>query len=176
MLFRSVDHPCDRLHQHQQVDIPAGRCDLLPHRLRAWHRCVVRGVLMDDFEQLPKMAGWHDNLAVKGEVAYITAAKIKPNYKFIFHGTDSMGWASGPAIGSLDFNGPEMKFEGNADESAKVFFDFIAKSFKTRLEEERMAEREACAKVCEELRYDGYEMVPYDRVLASRIRARSNHG
>jgi len=36
------------------------------------------------------------------------------------------------------------------------------------------AEREACAKVCEELRYDGYEMVPYDRVLASRIRARGN--
>ena len=34
------------------------------------------------------------------------------------------------------------------------------------------AEREECAKVCEELRYDGYEMVPHDRVLAQRIRAR----
>lgn len=91
---------------------------------------------MEDFEQLPKMAGWHDSLTVKGEVNYITSAKVRPNYKFIFHGVNSMGWPNGPAIGSLDFNGPEMKFEGSADESAKVFFDYVAKHFRDRLREE----------------------------------------
>ena len=40
-------------------------------------------------------------------------------------------------MGTLDFNGPEMVFTGNAEESAKVFFDWIAKSFAGRLEEER---------------------------------------
>ena len=83
---------------------------------------------MEDFEQLPKMAGWHDSLTVKGEVNYITSAKVRPNYKFIFHGVNSMGWPNGPAIGSLDFNGP--------DESAKVFFDYVAKHFRDRLREE----------------------------------------
>ena len=55
-------------------------------------------------------------------------------------------------IGTLDFNGPEMVFTGNADESAKVFIDFVAERFSDRLKQEREAEREACAKVCEELR------------------------
>jgi hypothetical protein len=40
-------------------------------------------------------------------------------------------------IGVLDFSGPEMKFTGLADQSAKVFFDFVAKLFTARLESER---------------------------------------
>ena len=33
-------------------------------------------------------------------------------------------------------------------------------------------EREACASICEELKYDGYEMVKDNPVLARKIRAR----
>ena len=59
--------------------------------------------------------------------------------------------AAGETVGTLDFNGPEMVFTGNADESAKVFLDFFAKHFSNRLKQERETEREACAKVCEEV-------------------------
>ena len=92
---------------------------------------------MDDFEQLPKMAGWHEsNLAVPNGSGTISFASLKPNYSFVFHQPDDKGWANGPRIGSLDFNGPEMKFEGNADESAKVFFNYVANYFRERLREE----------------------------------------
>ena len=60
----------------------------------------------------------------------------KPNYNMTFH-------RDGKQIGVLDFNGPEMVFSGDMDESAKVFFDWIARSFKARLGQEREAEREA---------------------------------
>lgn len=88
---------------------------------------------MDDFKTLPKMVGWSEDNTVKAEVIY-TLSDIKPNHKFIFH-PPGVGH-TGPAIGSLDFNGPEMKFEGNADESAKVFFEYVAKYFHERLREE----------------------------------------
>lgn len=39
-------------------------------------------------------------------------------------------------IGTLDFNGQEMTFDGSADESARTFFDFLAKCFSGRLEQE----------------------------------------
>ena len=67
---------------------------------------------------------------------------IKPNYNIIFHRGNTQ-------IGVLDFNGPEMKFSGDMDESAILFIEVIANSFKARLEQERAEEREACAKVCE---------------------------
>jgi hypothetical protein len=44
-------------------------------------------------------------------------------------------------IGRLDLNGPTMKFEGDAEKSAKLFFDLIAQYFQKRLEEEREAGR-----------------------------------
>ena len=59
----------------------------------------------------------------------------KPNHNMTFHNQD------GKQIGALDFNGPEMTFTGDADESAKLFFDLIARSFKERLEQERADER-----------------------------------
>ena len=66
----------------------------------------------------------------------------KPNYNISFHRGNTK-------VGVLDFNGPEMTFSGDIDESAKLFFEIIATSFKGRLEQERAEEREACAKVCE---------------------------
>jgi len=39
-------------------------------------------------------------------------------------------------------------------------------------EKEIKAEREACALLCEELKYDGYEMVKDNPVLARKIRAK----
>ena len=63
----------------------------------------------------------------------------KPNYNIAFHNNDQ-------EIGKLDFNGPALVFTGDAEESAKVFIDWVARSFAGRLEEERKTEREACAK------------------------------
>ena len=70
-------------------------------------------------------------------------ANFKPNYSLTFH-------RDGKERGKFDFNGPEMLFEGDAAESAKVFVDWVARSFHGRLEEERAAEREACAQMCDE--------------------------
>lgn len=74
-------------------------------------------------------------LAFRGEL------KIKPDYCVRFSRAD------GSEIGALDFNGPEMLFRGEAEESAKVFFDWLAGWFAQRLRDER----EACAKICETL-------------------------
>ena len=91
---------------------------------------------MDDFEQLPKMAGWHEGLTAKSDPVSVTISQIRPNHVFLFHQMDAHGWGNGPLVGSLDFNGSEMKFVGDADASAKVFFDFLAKHFYERLREE----------------------------------------
>jgi hypothetical protein len=68
---------------------------------------------------------------------------IKPSY------TITIGNADGE-VGRLDFNGPKLIFTGDAEESAKVFLDFLAQSWSKRLQEERKAERKACAKICDE--------------------------
>jgi len=60
-----------------------------------------------------------------------------PNYNISFTN-------KGGEVGKLDFNGPEMKFIGNADESAKVLFDWLTEAFKLRLEQERKQERARC--------------------------------
>ena len=65
------------------------------------------------------------------------------NYTIQFH-------RGGNEVGRLDFNGEKMVFIGEAEESAKVFFDGLANWFDSRLKLEREIEREACAKVCEE--------------------------
>ena len=97
----------------------------------------------------------------------LSIGNTKPNYNISFHN-------NGKEIGKLDFNGPAMVFTGDAEESAKVFIDWLAQSFAGRLEEERKAEREACAKVCE----DAFSSSHAGRVvcdnLAYAIRARGN--
>jgi hypothetical protein len=74
----------------------------------------------------------------------LSIVNTKPNYNISFHN-------NGQEVGKLDFNGPKLVFTGDAEESAKVFIDWIARSFHGRLEEERKAERESCAKVCNDL-------------------------
>ena len=83
----------------------------------------------------------------------------KPNYNIAFHN-------NGQEIGKLDFNGPALVFTGDAEESAKVFVDWIARSFAARLEEERKAEREACLSVIKP------NATPME--IAAAIRARGN--
>ena len=94
----------------------------------------------------------------------LSVGAIKPNYNISFHN-------NGKEIGKLDFNGSALVFTGDAEESAKVFFDWIARSFHGRLEEERKAEREACAKVCET---HAPTTTPTWVSYATAIRARGN--
>lgn len=68
---------------------------------------------------------------------------IKQNYCMAFHNGEKQ-------IGLLDFNGDAMKFEGDAEASAKVFFDCLATWFEKRLEEEREATKEKAEKVCKD--------------------------
>lgn len=91
---------------------------------------------MEDFEEMPKMAGWHEAKLTVPEGQHLSIGNIKPNYNITFHRAGKDGWGNGEAIGGLDFNGPALKFEGDAEESAKVFIDWIATAFKGRLEEE----------------------------------------
>lgn len=66
------------------------------------------------------------------------------NYTISFHnGTE--------VVGKLNFNGPQMKFEGNADESVNAFVRAFGHWFDGRLKQEREAEREECAKVCDDM-------------------------
>jgi hypothetical protein len=83
---------------------------------------------MDDFDTLPKMAGWHEsNLVVP--TSRLSIGDFKPNHNMQFINSNGL-------VGTLNFNGPEMKFEGQADEAAKLFFDFVAKYFDQRLKDE----------------------------------------
>lgn len=86
----------------------------------------------------------------------LSLSNIKPSYKVAFHNGERN-------IGRLDFNSDAMVFEGDAEESAQAFFDYLAKYFANRLKEERDNEREACAKMCDEARAAR---------LAEKIRAR----
>jgi len=81
------------------------------------------------------MAGWHETKLTVPEDQHLSIGNIKPNYNITFY-RNSDGPGLGQAVGTLDFNGPELKFTGDAEESAKVFIDWIATAFKGRLEEE----------------------------------------
>ena len=69
-------------------------------------------------------------------------------------------------VGKLYFNGSKMVFTGNADESVDAFVRAFGHWFDGRLKQEREAEREACAKVC-----DGWTSADGDR-CAEAIRVR----
>ena len=56
---------------------------------------------------------------------FIFVSDEKPNYAITFRNKDGL-------IGTLDFNGPAMKFEGEAEESAKIFFGYISSMFEKR--------------------------------------------
>ena len=83
----------------------------------------------------------------------VSTFNFKPNYNISFHNNGEGG--TGKEVGKLDFNGPSLVFTGDAEESAKVFIDWIAGSFAGRLEDERKAEREACAKWVDHILKEG---------------------
>ena len=69
--------------------------------------------------------------AVKPETLHNVSMELpKPNYNIIFHNNE------GYVVGTLDFNGPGLYFEGNAEEGAIVFMDWISKIFQQRLKDE----------------------------------------
>ena len=102
--------------------------------------------MMDDFDDLPKMAGWHETKIAVPE-GQLQIAKFKTNYNLTFHNNHEGG--TGKQVGKFDFNGPEMIFEGDVAESAKVFVDWVANTFHGRLEEERKSELDACCDLLE---------------------------
>ena len=59
----------------------------------------------------------------------LSIGTIKPDYNICFT-------RDGKQIGKLDFNGPELVFTGEVATSARVFLDYLATCFKTRLEQE----------------------------------------
>ncbi len=83
-------------------------------------------------------------------------------------------------VGKMDFNGPQMKFEGNADESVDAFVRAFGHWFSERLKKEREAEREACAKLCDDVNQKAYDepddWSPWEAAdaCANAIRARGN--
>ena len=78
----------------------------------------------------------------------LTEYALSTDYNVEFH-------IDGRRIGRLDFNGGVMVFEGDAEESAKVFFDALAEKFADRLKEEREKEREACAQLVDHILCEG---------------------
>jgi hypothetical protein len=101
---------------------------------------------MEDFDDLPKMAGWHETKISVPE-GQLQIAKFKTNYNLTFHNNHEGG--TGKQVGKFDFNGPELIFEGDVAESAKVFVDWVANAFHGRLEEERKSELDACCDLLE---------------------------
>ena len=83
---------------------------------------------MEDFEHLPKMAGWHESKLLV-PTSKLQIADLKPNHNICFYNKDG-------EVARFNFNGPELKFTGNPDEGAKVFIDFAAKYFDQRLKDE----------------------------------------
>jgi hypothetical protein len=76
-----------------------------------------------------------------GELSYINQP---PNHTLQFH-------KEGKAIGTFNFNGDKMDFTGDVTESAKVFIDFVARTFHGRLLEERKKQIEIDAGICESI-------------------------
>jgi hypothetical protein len=100
------------------------------------------------------------------QTGQLAIREIKPNYNISFHN-------NGKEVGKLDFNGSALVFTGEAEESAKVFIDWIARNFAGRLEEERKAEREALIEITQALLRDD----PFDATASAiqlAIRARGN--
>ena len=63
-------------------------------------------------------------------VTTLTFKKPKENYSIRFHNSDN------EEVGVMDFNGAGLSFEGNAEQGAIVFLDWVAKTFTGRLQEE----------------------------------------
>ena len=84
--------------------------------------------MTDEFEELPKMAGWHESSLIVPTSSFAISA-AKPNHNICLFNSEG-------EVCKLDFNGPELKFTGNPDDGAKVFLDFVSKYFDQRLKDE----------------------------------------
>jgi hypothetical protein len=60
----------------------------------------------------------------------MTFKKPKENYSIRFHNSDN------EEVGVMDFNGSGLMYEGNAEQGAIVFMDWVSKTFMGRLKEE----------------------------------------
>ena len=59
----------------------------------------------------------------------LSIGNIQPCYNMQFS-------KDGVEVGKIDWNGPEMIFSGQLAPSARVFFDYLAKCFEQRLQQE----------------------------------------
>ena len=73
----------------------------------------------------------------------LTFTQRKPTYMLTFH-------KEGNKVGSFDFNEGRMHFEGDVSESGQIFIDWVLSSFKQRIDDAVLAEREACIKIVED--------------------------
>lgn len=60
------------------------------------------------------------------EESNLNFLNVEPTYNIIFSNNNG-------EVGRLDFNDGVLKFIGEADESAKIFFDFLANSFQQKI-------------------------------------------
>lgn len=63
----------------------------------------------------------------------VTIGNSAPNHNVTFHNEAKQ------LVGTLDFNGPRLKFNGHADESAEIFVEAVGRNFMSRLRQEREA-------------------------------------
>jgi hypothetical protein len=77
------------------------------------------------------------------EITDCTIKPLDPSYMLHFQ-------KEGKDVGWFDFKEGKMHFEGELTESGQIFVDWVIEAFKQRLEDAVKAEREACAKVCEQ--------------------------
>ena len=121
--------------------------------------------MTDNFaNELAKASGITNKIEYTGS---ISITQSKPDYNVTFTNGEK-------TIGRIDMNGDVMTFEGDADASAKKFMDFLAGYFAQRLKEEREKEREACAKVCEDLAKHPTTGVLHSWNCAAAIKARGD--
>ena len=79
--------------------------------------------------------------SLPAHTAQLSCSTARPSYNMQFKHDSEV-------IGTLDSNGPELIFTGNADESATKLFAYLAESFKGRLREEFNRGRESAS--CEQ--------------------------
>jgi len=135
------------LHANDHAN-PTDRVYLEPSVLAALNRfseqCntqpTERGVKMSNCQQPVAEHKIDGNQFIIPSATETLILDMKPIHTMTFHSTD------GTVIGTLDFNGPSMKFEGSAEDSAKVFVNFVAEYSHQRLAEER----DLCAKLCDD--------------------------
>ena len=61
----------------------------------------------------------------------VQIGRQEPNHNIVFHGPN------GKEVGRLDFNGEQVKFDGQADVSAEVFIEWVRKTFHTRVQADK---------------------------------------